>query len=971
MTALNGMMADVATLNASPRLVGREAELAALRHALETASSGETTAVLVGGDAGVGKTRLVSEFAAEAAGDGATVIVGQCVALGGDGLPFAPIAGALRDLLAQLGEEAFLDLAGPGRDVLPSLLPELGARIGSMADGRGRLFEVVTVLLERVSAERPLVVVIEDVHWADGSTRDLLRFVIRALGSARVVLVGTYRADELHRKHPLRPLLAELDRVKAVRRLDVPRLSRDQVAEQVAGLLGREPTPALVRQIFDRSEGIPFFVEELAASAAGNGDRPPMPHSLREILLVRAEQLSPEAQDVLRLLAVGGNRVDHIVVEAVADLDPVTLETALREAVSSNVIKVDGDGYVFRHALLREALHDDLLPGTHARLHTRYAEVLDERPDMVTTGLASVEIAHHWNAAHEQERAFSAYLRAADDAKDAYAHAEALRMLERALELWHRMPDPVAMSGGSRVRLLHHAARAAEDAGELERSLSLTEAALAEPDVEVDPTRFGKLLLQRAKLLSDLERLEALTVMQEALKVVPAEPPSAERAGLLVMLGARLMMDDRFGEALEVADEAIAAAQAAGDRYAEMRGENVRGPSLVNSGSVTEGIEAFERVRVLAEATPRYMIGYLINLSDAHNLLGRYATSARLAREGMQIAADVGLARSIGAMLAGNTAEPLLALGQWAEAGQLITSTLELDPPVRHAWHLLSMQAWLLLWQGDIEAAAAVLAELRSRQAGRSLAPQYGIPTARIAAEIALAAGNPQLAWDELASVFAAPHSPGYVLSALAAGARALAALRLAGLPSPDTGETIVRDTLAQYAEWESMPLWRAVVEAELAGDDAALWRAAIGAADDAEGPVHLRAYTRYRAGAALVGAGDRTEAAGLLRDAVDLADQMGAGLIQQWSRDLARRAGIRLFDEAPADTSRGLTPREREVLRLVADGRSNREIGDELFISIKTASVHVSNILTKLGVSSRVEAAAVAHREGLADTAA
>jgi tetratricopeptide (TPR) repeat protein len=587
LTVAGDKIGDVVTI--SPGLVGRRAELDELRGALAAAAGGQQVTVLLGGEAGVGKTRLVTEFAREAEAGGARVVVGQCVPLGDVGLPFVPIAGAVRDLASQLGADQLLELAGPGRDVLPSLVPELGADVGQVADGRVRLFEVIAVLLERVAVDRPLLLVIEDAHWADGSTLDLLRFVARALGSARVAIIVTYRSDEVHRTHPLRPFIAELDRIRTVRRIDVPRLTEDEVGEQLAGILGHRPAGPMVARVHRRSEGIPFFVEELARTEDDASS--PLPDSLRDLLLVRVEHLSPAAQDVLRMLAVGGVRVEDAVLTAVAELDAVALETALREAVSANVIQVDGTAYAFRHALLREALHDDLLPGTHARLHARYAAVLEQRPDLMVRGSAAA--AHHWYAAQEQEQAFNAYLRAAVESRQSYAHAETVRMYERALELWHRMPDPAAMAGSSRAGLLHRAARAAEDSGDLDRSLVLIEAALSEPDVQADVARYGGLLYQRGKLFSDLGRPSATAAIEEALHLVPSSPPSAARARTLVMLAARHMMESRFAAALEVADEAVTVARAAGAADAEMRALNVRGPSLIHSGRIDAGFEAF------------------------------------------------------------------------------------------------------------------------------------------------------------------------------------------------------------------------------------------------------------------------------------------------------------------------------------------------------------------------------------------
>ncbi len=977
LTVAGGTIETVLRSHSSPGIVGRTAELGQLRSALAAARSGQPVTVLLGGEAGVGKTRLVAEFAAEATDAGALVIVGQSVEIGRDGLPFGPVVGAVRDLVGHLGADVILEHAGPGREALAGLLPELGLAAGSPDEARGRLFEVVTVLLERAATERTVVLVLEDLHWADGSTRDLLRFVVRALRSARVLVIGTYRSDEIHRSHPLRPFLAELDRVRMVRRIDLPRLTRGEVGEQLLGLLGRQPGANLVARVYQRSDGVPFFVEELAGVEMEQSGGA-LPDSLRDLLLVRVERVSERTQHVLRLLATGGLRVDHAVLAAVADLDPAALDDALREAVSANIIRVDGEGYVFRHALLREVLHDDLLPGAHARLHTRYAEMLEAHPEDVSTGSAAAETAHHWYAAHDLERAFDASLRAADQAQRSHAHAEVQRMLERALELWNQMPDPVTATGGDRADLLARASSAATDAGELDRALALIEAALGEVDADSDPLRHAGLLELRAKLLSETGRPDATAVAQRALELVPAQPPSAPRARLLQMLASRHMMDGHFEKAAAVGVEAIAAARAAGVVDAEFRAHNIIGPSLVHLGRVDEGFAAFATARELAGDVPEMLVKYHINASDALNLLGRYAEAAQLAREGIDRAREIGLARSLGAMMAGNTAEPLLALGDWGEADRLITRALELDPPVRHVWHLLTLQAWLALWRGDSEVAARSLDEVRSRMARREPGPQYEVPLARVSAELALSRGEADDAWAELSESLREPRrdSPGYDLPLVAVAARALAASAQNG-HDVEAGVRRVREVLDGIGDWGPAAIWRAVVEAELAGGVGSVparWRELVEVVESRAGPRHLAAYGNYRLGAALVEMGDREAAAGPLREAAAIADQIGAGLVRRSVDDLARRAHIRMLDgvgDVPADGSHGLTSREREVLRLVAAGQSNRQIGEALFISAKTASVHVSNILAKLGVAGRGEAAAIAHREGLVDDVA
>jgi DNA-binding CsgD family transcriptional regulator len=975
LSAADGTIDVVTATVISPDMVGRVAELDELRSAHHVVADGQPLTVLLSGEAGVGKSRLVTEFAAEARDAGSRVVFTQCVELGSGGLPYAPVAGAVRELTEQIGEERLLDLAGPGREALAGLLPHLGNGSVDSSDGRGGLFEVVTVLLERVSAEQPLVLVIEDVHWADSSTRDLLRFMVRAVSSANLLLIFTYRSDDIHRQHPLRPFLAELDRLRNVRRIDVSRLSQREVGQQLAGIIGRVPAPDVIARVYKRSEGIPFFVEELACAEVEN-DCAPLPESLRDLLLVRVERLSDSAQATLRLIAVGGNRVDDAVLTEVSDLDTAALDSALREAVSTNLLRVDGEGYAFRHALLREVLHDDLLPGAHMRIHVRYAEVLEGRPELLSAGAPMAEIAHHWYAAHELERAFRASLAAADQAVRSYAHGDALQLLERALELWERVTDPVSASGADHAELLDRAAAVAYDAGELDHALALVEAASAEIDLAADPSRAAGIFHRRSKIMGDLAKPEAVAVAKRGLEMLPADAPAEARARLLQLLASQLMLEARFEEATEVAREAATTAHAAGAIEAESRAYNILGPSLVQIGQIDEGLAAFDTARQVAGDVPRLLVGYYINASDSLHLLGRYAEAARLAREGIDRAREIGLARTLGAMLAGNAASPLLALGDWQAADRLIHRALELDPPVRNVWQLLALQSWLQMWRDDLDGAAQSLQELRGRMARRNPGSQYAIPTATIAAEIALARNDPDTAWTEILAAFEERPIPGYNVALLAVAARTVAArARLSG--SPRTADARrVRLLVVEVGDWGPAPVWREVVDAELAGDvgdDPAAWQAVIEAVEAAGGPVHVQAYATYRLGEVLAARGDREAAARALREAAERADSLGAVLLRRWIDELSRRARIPLLNKVAGGGEEsggwlGLTSREREVLRLVAAGRSNRQIGEELFITSKTASVHVSNILAKLGVSGRGEAAAIAHKAGLFD---
>ena len=464
----------------SPVLVGRDEQMAALDAAFASVRQGGPSAVLLGGEAGVGKSRLVSEFGRTAAAAGARVLTGGCLELGTDGLPFAPFTAVLRDLVHEMGADAVASML-PGRTTrgLARLLPELGEpdTSGDPAEARARLFEEVLRALEHLTRHSPVVLVIEDAHWADRSSRDLLTFLIgnqRALSG--LLIVVTFRSDELHRTHPLRPLLASLDRIAWVERIELPRLTRYDTGELVVRILGRQPASDLADALYHRSEGNPLFVEALLCC---DGElSPELPESLRDLLLDSVRRLPEDTQEVLRVASAGGETTGHALLGAVSGLDDAALTRAVRPAVIANVLHARGDGYAFRHELIREAVHEDLLPGEHGRLHSRFAEAIDADPTLVPPGRAAIEMAHHWHSAHDSAWALIAAWQAAAQAGRAVAAAERLSLLARVLELWDQVPDAAERIGADHIQVLEEAIAAAHDAGEFERGIALATSAL-------------------------------------------------------------------------------------------------------------------------------------------------------------------------------------------------------------------------------------------------------------------------------------------------------------------------------------------------------------------------------------------------------------------------------------------------------------------------------------------------------------
>ena len=956
-----------ATTVRTRHIVGRSEQRAQLRQALDDAIDDGSRFVVIGGDAGGGKTTVVEAFVSDLFGPlsdrKAQVIRGQCVPMGEEGLPYAPIVGALRDLVNQHGREQILEWVGTGRNALGALLPDLGTPPRESDETiRLQLYEAVTMLLERASENGPLVVIMEDIHWADESTRHVLRFLARALTDAPVMIVATYRSDELTRRHPLRPLLAEVGRLPGTVRIELPNLERAEVAELLTQLMERPPSNVIVDLVYRRSEGIPYFVEELTRSAVrGCVD---MPDTLRDALNVRVLSLSDRAQQTLQLAAVAGTRVDHELLAAAAGGPDGELESQLREAIDAAVLTVDETGYSFRHALLREVVHDDLLPGQHARLHARFARILEEHPELMSAEAAApLEIAHHWNAAHQVNKAFRWALTAANSGSAAFH--EALKLYERALELWDQVDDPESVAG-SHASLLMRAAYTAEDAGEIERALALSHAAVEELDPDEKPRERIEALIVLARAKFTLMNSDGVEALREAVRILPQDADAKLRARVVEMLARRTMLSGGVQQGIELSQQAVEAAAAADSDSVTANAWITLGTSLAAAGQEDEGLAAFERVSHLARSSTRTLLRYYINYSDALNHMGRYEDAVAQALAGVDVARELGLERSFGAMLAGNAAEPLLALGEWARASAMIERALELDPPAPHHAHLRLLQAWLHVWRGQLDEADAVLTEFRPLITSAQLAPQYNSQAIRTDAEHALAVGDHQRAWSDVTVFF--DHWELYERTQcyplLAAGAAA--ARVLDQHEGTEERSARVRDLFDHQAmEVCVRCFWEPVIIAELE-DTAEAWRFAWDELALQPAPAHLRPYAGLRLSQHLVAARERAEAKKVLTTAAEDAGALGSTLLADRIAALAQRAGFVAAARMEASPVAGLTPRELEVLQLVAAGRSNGEIGNALFISTKTASVHVSNILAKLGVSGRGEAAALAHRIGL-----
>jgi ATP/maltotriose-dependent transcriptional regulator MalT len=1001
----------------SARLVGRTAQLAELEAVVRDAAAGRPSLAFIAGESGVGKTRLASELVRRARGEGARVLSGDCVELGEGELPYAPLVGALRPLVRD-GDPALDALPAALRAELATILPTLGAgRTDADGTAQGRLFEALLELLDRLGEEEPVLLVIEDLHWADRSTRHFLTFLARTLCSERVAVVATYRSDELHRRHPLRPLLAELERDPRTRRVELLAFTREELTEQLAEILGSTPDAGLVQRVLVRSEGNALFTEEILA--AGLDGRGALPQTLRDALMVRIERLSQPAQELLRLLA--GTPMDHELLAETSALEERALRGALREAMASHIVVADEDDrYRLRHALLREVLLDDLLPGERTAMHRTLAHALEARVAAARTPDAhlAAQVAHHWLHTGDQQAALVASLRAADAAERVNAFGEAAALLERALELWERVPPEQRPEGVDRVELLARAAAfAADGEGDFQRQEALLRRALSLVSEQDDPRRAAMLLERLSRAQWHLNHPDdAIATIDRALALLGPDDHGRERIALLAAKARARMLQSRFRESVELAEETLALANAVGDHAIGSRVRNALGISLVGLGDAEAGERRLREAlaiarehRLMEETGSAYG-----NLADVLHATGRTREALETARRGRDELVPLGRRMD---WLTLDSIQYAIAIGDWTGArkdfdtlGQRHYGTVLIHKHLR--------RTELALAVGDHETARAEL-EAAARQTFDSTEPQFLGPLGAFRGELERRAGDlvaARAAVDEaLDRIEFCSDDIRQVTDVSGVGVRveADAAQRARDRDDAEAEREarlrcdLLLARIEAGAELESPPLVAELAaaraeEARARGEDSpVLWAEAAGGWDALERP-YTAAYARWREAEAAAAAGDRERATGAAAAARATAHALGARWLEGEVDALAARARLPLtgagasggragaaprqdgthpgagvlgprdgaVSPARARTEPedpfGLTPRERQVLALVASGATNREIGGALFMAEKTASVHVSRILAKLDVRSRTQAAAVAHRLGL-----
>jgi DNA-binding NarL/FixJ family response regulator/tetratricopeptide (TPR) repeat protein len=994
----------------SSHFVGRAGELAELQRAFDEAASGRPGLVLVGGDSGVGKTRLVSEFEqrltllAEEAPPGSPGVIflrGQSLEQSDGDLPYAPLLSALRPVVRGR-HDALQELSASDRSQLATILPGLeedGRERDQRPDPSGqlRLFEAILELLEILAECEPLVVALEDVHWADRSTRAFIAFAARSLRQTRVLLLLSYRIDELHRRHPLRPLLSELERLDRARRIDLQPFDRDELSEVLSDILGAVPDGSLLNRLFARSEGNPLYTEELLA--AGTDGRGAAPQSLRDAFIARIEQLSPDAQRLARVVSVG-RVLDEATLAAVTGMEHDAVQAALRDAVAEQVlIPCEETGFGFRHALLREALHDDLLPGERSELNLALAHrlELDCGVDDEQELERKTAIAGHYAAAGEQPAALRSTIAAAQAAQRVFAFGEAADLADRALELWPRVQDPQDVAGVSHVDLLQIGSRAHGDAGKRTRAESLLREALRELGPTADPGRYAYMLARLSRTIWMLNQgAEAVAAAERALAILPDDEPAGVRPLILAWLARMRLLRGNFQDAVADGERALELAVAAGDRESESNLLNTLGMAKSHLQELDEGVALLRRavdVAVAADDLDGISVAYA-NLADMLGLAGRSREALQVAREGLERLPRRFARRQDWMQL--TVAEQAYDCGDWVAAREALARTPARMMGLMQIFRVLC-EASLELGVGDDETAEQLLDTIAEGIA-ITTEPQwigaYGslraelharrgeLDDARRYAEQGL--GRLEVCTDDAIRVAR--------LSAAAVAVESDRAQRARDLrDTAGRRDALARARMHMDRLEAAVQAGGAVEQARLAQAKAEMARArgrgsardfakAADAWDSIDRPYKV-AQARWRQAECAIAAGKREAAAQAAAAALAGAERLGSRWLADEVQALIGRArldaaGARAAVQAngngaspapgqaaaPEDPF-GLTPRERQVLQLVAQGATNRQIGQALYMAEKTASVHVSRILSKLDVQGRTEAAAVAHR--------
>jgi DNA-binding CsgD family transcriptional regulator/tetratricopeptide (TPR) repeat protein len=924
-------------------MVGRSSDLLVMQEAMDRAGS-SPTALVLSGEAGIGKSRLIDEFSSSLP-DG-SVAYGACMELAGEPIVFAAVKEALRHV-----EDRELELRSDRASSSASL-----NRIEQF-DQWGRLLE------EPDGRLPPRVLVIEDLHWADDSTLSFLSYLLRSLRRYRLMVVLTRRDDEVPRAATSDTVLAELLRLPYVVSWQLSRLTEDEAAELMHGTDARTAD-----RFYELSEGNPYLLGELVA-AGGK-----MPGHIRDILVERVRRLSPDAQSLARVAAVAGLAVDDEILWRASPLDETRHLEALHDVVDGGLLRTEGGRYVFRHSLTREALLEGLLPFEVRRLNAAVATAL-EKEGGPRGAVLSARIAAHWHAAGDPDRTFEASLVAARQAYSVYAFPEAWHHYRRALDLLDQI-GAVAVPGTLQVA----AADAARWAGDLSAAVSLLRRALA---LVSDVGERAGLHERLGRYLWDAGGHGSHQELETATELLQTTAPIPARATVLAAQARGSMMMTRYERAADEARRALEEARRWGLQIVEADALTTLATAESGLGDSESAVTHLRQALALAQACDDFeaICRTYGNLTFVLVRAGAHEEAGQAALEGLQLLRSRGLHLGVGATLANNAASILILRGRYKEAEALLTDILSLDIPQGRSRQLYIALAELQIRLGQYAAARENL--VLAAEVARLNEPHLRVPSVVVEAELLLQEKRFDQAFEMVIEALGELEaSEDEMLTAdlcrlglrIAADRAAEPSYRLSGVdealsPLVDRIPTGEHDGDASGGTALAACIATARAEERRARhtDDWECWHDAGDRWLEACQPWDV-AYCRLRESEQAARRRLANHASEALGETRRIASELGAQPLLDAAEALARGARLRVPSEEPEDTAPapipfGLTRREQEVCQVMAQGATNREIAAKLYISERTAAVHVSNILRKLGVQTRLEASLIVQR--------
>jgi DNA-binding CsgD family transcriptional regulator/tetratricopeptide (TPR) repeat protein len=950
--------------------IGRTRELGRLDRLLATARDGNAVTAVVAGETGVGKSRLLQEFERRVRDAGAIVLRGACVNLAGGVIPYAPLVDALRRFARQRDAAEIERLGGEDYTELRDLLNGAGPAAAGPATV---VFGAVLRLFDRIGEHEPLVLLFEDLHWADPSTVDLLTYLTRAMSTERVLLVSSLGADET-RSSQLETLLNQSD----FEWLDVSRFTFDELRSFVEQSMDVPVAPEALERCFYLSGGNVFVASELLRAGVPATPTGDLPTRLRALMLARIRALDEPTGKVLKTAAVVGREARDGLLMAVSDLDRHTLNRALHECVDRRLLIVDRsqNTFAFPHGVLREAVYGELLPTEMQDMHRRVAEAIDADHGLSLAGkdLADAELGYHWMKADDLDRALPALLRAGDAERAARAFPEAETHYAEALRLWDRVADADTVTGRTHDEALAAAAEAARWAGQVPVAIDRVRQAIREIDTRRNPRRAGELYERLGSYLWDNDEHPASKrAYQDAIRVLNDGPVTAALVRANVGLSLGESRAGQYDKALELAEAAVEAARSVADRAVLGRANNALGAALAMQGRNEAGIAACRVALEIAKATGEIEDMYRAygNLGVLYEHHGELAFSAEITREGLNGMRELKLGRTRQAhVLANNLAFTLALLGEWIEAAALIEEILATGTEAGKRYPRLTL-AEIEVARGRLEQAQQLLDMIRIRTGEPD--PRFESPFYACAAELALWRGDGAAAARAISAGLDAAQAVAEPLSLLrlcAVGLRAAAEeASTAGAGARIARNGHVHALMSFVGRASRMNEQGPELSAQLrlcetehkrirGVDTADDWAALV---DDwaALNRPYPATYARLLEAGAAGRAGDRSRLESVLLVAHYHADRLGAVPLLKRVEELADRSAVRVRQtgtpavppQSPGADQVRLTPRQEDVARRLAQGMTYQQIAQDLRIAVRTVNAHVETVYAKLGV--------------------